>query len=109
VNADWTIDIGATGAGALACVADAKTATLLLYEYPDTTSTLNSTVDPPEVWTQINGGTVSLDYRGATERVETGGLARICAELASVAGAGDGATVTHRAHGVWFGPCVDEE
>jgi len=108
VNADWNIDISATLTGTLACVADAKTATLDLYEYPKDSTLLNSTVDPPDAWTYINGATLSLDYRGVTERMETGGMARCCAEASSVAGVGDGATVTHRVHGAWFGPCVKE-
>ena len=108
VNANWNIDIGSTGAGVLACVADAKTATVLLYDYPDTDTTLNSSETPPEVWTQINGGSLALDYRGATERLETGGLGRVYAEATAVAGLGDGVSVTHRLHGIWFGPGVDE-
>lgn len=108
VNADWTIDIGATGTGVLACVADAKTASFRLFEYPDTDTTRVSTIDPPDAWTLINGAAGSLDYRGVTERIETGGLDRAYVEVHTIAGAGDGATVTHRIHGAWLGPCVEE-
>jgi hypothetical protein len=108
VNADWTIDIGATLTGTLACVADAKTASIRIYEYPKDSTVLNSTEDPPDAWTMINAAAAALDYRGVTERVETGGLARAYVEVHTIAGAGDGATVTHRIHGAWLGPCVEE-
>lgn len=109
VNADWTIAISATGAGVLACVADAKTASIRVYGYPDTDTTVDSYTDPPALWTYINGASVILDYRGVTERIETGGLSRACVEVHTIAGAGDGGTVTHRIAGVWIGPCVEEE
>jgi len=107
VEADWTIDIAATGAGALACEADAKTCSVALYEYPED-STIYSGSTAPDAWTHINGADLVLDYRGVTERMEVGGMARCHASITSIAGAGDGATVTHRIHGAWIGPCIME-
>jgi len=108
VNADYNIDISATGTGALLCEADAKTASARIFTYPDTDTTRTTAIDAPEHWTLDTDGTITLDYRGRTKPLVSAGKDRAFVEIHTIAGAGDGVTVTHRIHGVWIGPCVAE-
>jgi hypothetical protein len=100
-EADYTIDLSATGSGVLACVADASACTLEVYG-------LAGRANSPD-WRLINGAAdLALDERGLAERVEVAGFDRLylrCTAVAAVSG--DGASVTYRPV-CQLGPCGRE-
>ena len=103
VEADFTITMSATGTGVLAVVADPTTAGMRLWaKFRSAGSSV-----APAAWTMIYDQDFTLDIRGFNESFRVAGLDRLYAELYSVDGAGDGASVTY-APTVTHGPCVTE-
>jgi hypothetical protein len=100
-EADFTIDISATGTGVLACTADPTTAEMQVYV------TYGSS-NAPTGWRAPLDCQWTLDKRGFCERFDTAGLDRMYVSLTSIDGAGDGATVTYPNVAVLIGPCVVE-
>ena len=101
---DFAIDISATGAGVLACVADASTATVFVWalykEGNDNT---------PEGWRHPFDAEYAIDWSGYSDRFTVGGLDRLYLEVRALAGfAGDGGSVTLNDPVVRIGPCVTE-
>ena len=109
-EANYTINISATGGGSLTCEADSTGCNVRLWSTHRGTKRHTSSTAPevPSTWAQINGGLyTSLDYRGFNERITVAGLDRLYAEVSSVVGAGDGGSVTHKVRG-YIGPCIEE-
>jgi hypothetical protein len=109
VEDDYTIAVSDTGTSALACTADAKTATVRFWAYANTETLKSSGTTAPEGWALIPDSERVLDYRGLNGFGTTNGDSRLYVEIDDLAGAGDGATVTQRVGGgVHVGPCVRE-
>lgn len=106
-EADYAIAISATGTGALACVADAASASVRLFG-TIRGSAKDASTTAPSGWRMINGASgITVDYRGWLERFQAPGLDRLYVELYDIAGHGsDGGTVTY-APTVHVGPAVD--
>lgn len=100
-EADYTLDISATGSAVLACVADATTASGRLY------LTARGQGALPTSWRLAHNGELgAVDYRGYAERARTSGCGRAYIELYDIAGpSGDGSSVTYEPS-VWLGPGV---
>lgn len=108
-EANWTIVVAAS-VGTLSAEADALSADVRLWGTHRGTKRDSSSVlgEVPTGWSQINGAEyTSLDYRGFAERFDVGGLDRLYVELSSIAGAGDGGTVTHKV-AAYVGPAIAE-
>ena len=99
-EADYSIAISAT-AGALACVADAVTASGRLYMKPDGSKANNASgsTDAVPDWRLVSGGgSLSFERRGFFERINAAGSSRVYLELHTLAGDGsDGGGVTYSA------------
>lgn len=89
-----------SGSAVMAVAADPRTATLRIYGQLKGPSNTR-----PPGWTLIADAIVSVDRYGWSEMLNTAGYDRLYLELADVAGAGDGGTVTYLGS-VYVGPSV---
>lgn len=99
-EADYTLDIAATGTGELAAVADPMTGALRGWIKAREASA-------PAAWLLAYDADYTITRRGFMERFDVGGLERLYVEVYDLAGTGDGVDVTYAAK-VEIGPCVIE-
>jgi len=100
---NYTIVFGATGTGVLAIVADPDTCDIRLFG-----SAGGQASSAPPSWRMINGAEwTGVDYRGFSERFDTSSIARLYAEVDTMAAAGDDVTVTYQPGRVVIGPGLE--
>jgi hypothetical protein len=99
-EADYTLDIAATGTGELAAVADPMSGALRAW-------IKGRSANAPAAWLLAYDAEYTITRRGFVERFDVGGLERLYVELYDLAGTGDGGDVTYAAK-VEIGPCVIE-
>jgi hypothetical protein len=103
---DWSLDIGATGTGALAATADASTCGVRLFATPGGIIKDGSTGNA-NGWVKPANAAWSVDYRGLMERADCAGFDRGYLELYTIDGhASDGASVELTIAKVMIGPAV---
>ena len=110
-NADYYIDISATGSGVLACAAEPISCTARMWGMPGGTAKSGTGNDPTTTaWTYIADAEYAVDSKGYAVRYDCAGFDRWYVELDSIAKhASDGASVTLKDVLVHLGPAVISE